>query len=159
MYLLNVTFFPKGEYCIYKKNQCQPGMKEGFIKWDDEDYPNKDSNDKYGTLPDGDYKDKDTQISYCCNDQGDWKQPIQLPINEPFYLLPHKTKNCQRVKGALSTLEYITYDTEEDNNHDDFHASHAYTTGGKGLPKVYYCYYTGTRYCKISFFKLCDTFY
>ena len=118
-------------------------MKEGFIKWDDEDFPNKDKNDKHGILPDGDYKEKDTQISYCCNDQGDWKQSIALPINEPFYLLPHKSDNCQRVKGALSTLEKITYDTEEDNNHDNFHASHAYTTGGKGIPTIYYCYYTG----------------
>lgn len=119
-------------------------MKEGFIKWDDEDFPNKNSNAKHGVLPDGDYdSDSDTKILYCCNDQGDWKQSIDLPVHEPFYLLPYQSDDCQRVKGALSTLEYIAYDTEEDNNHDDFQRSHAYTTGEKGQPKVYYCYYKG----------------
>lgn len=121
-------------------------MKEGFIKWDDEDRPKNGSNAKHGELPDGEYGDitTDTKIFYCCNDQGMWSRSIELPINEPFYLLPHQSKNCQRVKRALSTLEFITYDTEEENNHDDFQNSHAYKTGYKGLPKVYYCYYEGS---------------
>ena len=123
-------------------------MKEGFIKWDDEDYPTEGGNDKHGILPDGEYgaavtNDRDTKIFYCCNDAGDWKQSIELPIHEPFYLLPYQSKNCQRVKGALSTLEKITYDTEEDNNRDDFQTSHAFTDGQKGKPTLYYCYYKG----------------
>ena len=135
-------------YCIYKKNQCPSGMKDGFIKWDDEDNPNKDGNDKHGILPDGEFgttdgNDFDTKISYCCIDQGDWKQSIELPVNEPFYLLPHQSKNCQRVKGALSTLEHITYDTEDSNNHDALQGSHAYKDDVNGLPTIYYCYYKG----------------
>ncbi len=118
-------------------------MKDGFIKLDDEDGPNKGGNDKHGILPDGEYGAADTKIFYCCNDAGDWKQSIELPIHEPFFLLPYQSKNCQRVKGALSKLETITYDTEENNNHDDFKRSHTFTDGQKGKPTLYYCYYKG----------------
>ncbi|XP_028403866.1 uncharacterized protein LOC114526459 [Dendronephthya gigantea] len=144
----DTTAWPAGNYCIYKKNQCPSGMKDGFIKWDDEDNPKSGSNARHGVLPDGEYGKhggvpSDTKIFYCCNDQGAWSQSIELPIDEPFYLLPYQSGNCQRVKNALSTLEFITYDTEEDNNYDDFQNSYAYKTGYKRLPTVYYCYYKG----------------
>jgi hypothetical protein len=121
-------------------------MKEGSITWDDEDSPNNGANNFHGILPDGEFGvgDHKTKISYCCNDQGDWRQSIELPIHQSFYLLPHQTNNCQRVKGALSTLEKITYDTEEVNNYDEFQGRHAYTDALKGKPTVYYCYYKGT---------------
>ena len=75
-------------------------MKEGSILWDDEDEPNNDKNDKHGTLPDGEYGESyhfATKIFCCCHDQGKWNNAIELPINEPFYLLPHQSDNCQRV--------------------------------------------------------------
>ena len=132
--------FSPGSYCVYRKNQCPSGMKKGSIKWDDEDSNN--DNKKSGILPDGTF-DQDTIIEYCCQDQGVWTNSIELPVDKPFYLLPHASINCQRVKGAINTLDYITYDTEEENNHDDFTPSHAFTVNGKGLPKIYYCYYEG----------------
>ena len=123
-------------------------MKDGFIKWDDEDDPKNGGNSLHGILPDGDFgspgNNHKTKIFYCCNDQGDWRQSIELPIHESFYLLPYEFKHCQRVKGALSTLQSITYDTEQDNNYDTFDASHAYTDKQKTNPTVYYCYYKGT---------------
>lgn len=115
----------------------------GYIKWDDEDDANNDHNDKDGILPAGFYG-SDTQIYYCCNDHGEWSQSIELPVGEPFYLLPFQSDNCQRVKWALSTLGSITYDTEDNNNYDAFHGSYVYTTGDKGIPTIYYCYYKGT---------------
>ena len=99
-------------------------MKSGSIKWDDEDGTNKNS--KGGTLPNGTFDD-DTLIVYCCQDQGRWSDSIELPLDKPFYLLPHNSRNCQRVKGAKTTLEYIIYDTENDNNYDDFSQSHVFT--------------------------------
>jgi hypothetical protein len=50
-----------------------------------------------------------------------------LWINHFTDLLPHNSRNCQRVKGAKTTLEYIIYDTENDNNYDDFSQSHVFT--------------------------------
>ena len=134
---------------MYKKHQqCPSGMKtqSGYIKWDDEDAPgNNNNNRKYGTLPEGTY-DQDTKIYYCCNDQGQWKDAIELPVDKPFYLLPYNSDNCQRVKGAISLLDYIVYHTEDTNNQDDFsQGPHVFAdTMTKGLPKIYYCYYEGT---------------
>lgn len=117
-------------------------MNEGHISWDDLD-GGKNKHD--GVLPDGDYiKDGDTKIYYCCRDQGSWYDAITLPVRVPFFLLPHKSKNCQRVKWAMSTLEYITYDTEDDQNRDEFKDSYPYTENTQiTLPTIYYCYYEG----------------
>ena len=135
--------FVKGSYCIYKNNQCSSGMKVGWIKWDDEDYGYRvNKNERDGILPDGVY-DSNTKVYYCCEDRGEWSNSIELPINRPFYLLPHKSANCQRVKWALSSLEYIVYDTEDYSNGDNFTDSHVFSNEEKSLPKIYYCYYKG----------------
>lgn len=116
-------------------------MKVGSLKWDDEDEPSS-SNEKHGVLPDGEYK-SDTLVYYCCQDHGHWNTSIELPIKQPFYLLPHNSAKCQRVKWAMSTLEYITYDTEDTENYDQFRGYHVFTNQVKSLPKIYYCYYKG----------------
>ena len=118
-------------------------MFDGSIKWDDEDYQNR--NYQSGILPDGTYGYHygTTTIEYCCQDEGYWFNSIELPVDRPFYLLPHKSPNCQRVKWALSSLEYIVYDTENDDNSDTFSGSHVFTNKVKSLPKIYYCYYEG----------------
>lgn len=121
-------------------------MIEGSILWDDEDsYSN--ANDKEGSLPDSlypsYYRGRDTKLYYCCQDQGEWYKPITLPTDKPFYLLPYGSQNCQRVNWAVSSLEYIVYDTEDDNNRDLFEGHHVFTDQVKSLPKVYYCYYDG----------------
>lgn len=120
-------------------------MVEGSILWDDED--NHNGNAKEGSLPDltiyyYDYY-KDTKLYYCCQTQGEWYKPITLPTNKPFYLLPYGSQNCQRVSWTVSSLEYIVYDTEDDNNGDLFEGHHVFNDQVKSLPKVYYCYYEG----------------
>ena len=119
-------------------------MSDGFIHWDDEDVSN--ANEQNGILPEGTYN-ADTEIYFCCRDQGNWYNPIELPVDVPIFLLPYNSKNCQRVKWAMSTQQYITYDTEDDRNEDNFHQKHVYAEN-KGninnLPTIYYCYYEGT---------------
>ena len=119
-------------------------MFDGSIKWDDED--NQNRNYQSGILPDG-TDDSDsygsTTIKYCCQEHGYWFNSIELPVDRPFYLLPHKSPHCQRVKWALSSLEFIVYDTENENNNDKFSGSHVYAEEVESLPKIYYCYYEG----------------
>ena len=115
-------------------------MKSGQIKWDDEDTGN--TNNFGGSLPDGTFDD-DTIIKYCCQDQGLWTKSIQLPVDKPFYLLPYNSKSCQRVRGAISTLDYINFDTENTDNFDAFTPSHVFANKDRSLPKIYYCYYEG----------------
>lgn len=120
-------------------------MEDGSITWDDEDHDhNTNKNEINGYLPDGQY-DVNTRIYYCCQNQGYWYNPVELPVDRPFYLLPY-SRNCQRVKWALSTLEYIIYDTEDDQNGDQFDGTHVFTNQVKSLPKIYYCYYKGRFY-------------
>ena len=119
-------------------------MFEGSVKWDDENL--KNDNRQSGIFPDGTYQldyPYSTTIEYCCQDKGYWFNSIRLPVDRPFYLLPHKSPNCQRVKWALSSLEYIVYDTENYNKSDTFSGSHVFTNKVKSLPKIYYCYYEG----------------
>lgn len=141
-------FSSAGSYCIYQYDQkCPPGMLHGFIKWDDEGHEGKPNfNQALGTLPNGSYT-YDTQIFYCCQNDSSWYEVIELPITSPFYLLPYKSSSqnspeCQRVKFARATLEYIRYDTEHNGNQDTFYGHHVFTdnTDNEG-PKVYYCYY------------------
>lgn len=117
-------------------------MTDGSVYWDDEDADNK--NTKSGILPDGQYG-WDTKIYYCCVDKRNWYDPIELPVSVPMFLLPHQSKKCQRVKWAMSNLQFITYDTEDDQNHDNFKGSHVYAENkDKALPTtIYYCYYEG----------------
>ena len=140
---LLLSFFFAGSYCIYRYgHKCPPGMLPGYIKWDDERHGEENYNQALGTLPDGVYN-SDTQIFYCCQNESTWYEVIELPITSPFYLLPHKSSSqtlpeCQRVKFAWATLEYIRYDTEGTGDNDVFNGHHVFAD--KGL-KVYYCYY------------------
>ena len=118
-------------------------MDDGFIHWDDEDNDNANANTKDGILPDGTYN-HDTEIYFCCRHQGNWYDPIELPVSVPLFLLPYNSKNCQRVKWAMSKQQYIIYETENEQNRDNFHQRHAYAENiGNNLPKIYYCYYEG----------------
>ena len=120
-------------------------MADGFIHWDDEDNNNnQNKNEKHGILPEGTYG-TDTEIYYCCSDQGNWYDPIELPVGVPIFLLPYNSKNCQRVKWAWSKQQYITYDTENTQNLDNFVRRHVYAENKrKDLPTtIYYCYYEG----------------
>ena len=108
--------------------------------WDDEDYKNK--NKKGGILPDGVYN-ADTKIYYCCQTNGNWFDSIELPVSKPFYLLPSNSvrdgPKCQMVKWAVSYLEYIVFDTNDQYNGDTQSRAHLFLQGRK----LYYCYYEG----------------
>ena len=41
-----------GQYCIYERDRCPSGLKEGFVRWDDDDVDGSSliKNDKGGTL-------------------------------------------------------------------------------------------------------------
>ena len=134
--------WPAGEYCIYQKGKsCPAGMSSGSVFWDDENANGNNKNAKNGSLPEGVFNE-DTKIFFCCQTNGVHSTPVKLPVNKPFYLIavgPY----CQLVLNTVYTLEYIEYDTEDDNNHDKVTSLHPF---GANLvhPRIYYCYYQGT---------------
>ena len=136
-----VIVYP-GQYCIFKKEDCPKGFREGYIFWDDEN--NKNINKIGGTLPDGVYN-MDTLIYYCCRTDGDKLKPVPLPVISPFYLQAFNSSECQRVEGAVATEEYITFDNEDSGNKDRQDGSHPYGAG-KPNHKLSYCYYESRYY-------------
>ena len=98
-------------------------------------------NKKGGTLPDGVYN-KDTNISYCCRTDGDKLKPISLPVMSPFYLMAYNTSECQRVKGALATEEFIRHNNQDTDNKDSMNGTHPFEEGKKNIT-IMYCYYEG----------------
>ncbi|XP_046842956.1 cubilin-like isoform X2 [Xenia sp. Carnegie-2017] len=147
----NSKSWPRGTYCVYKSsNACPNGMSSnGTVKWDNENTNNV--NVRKGRLPDGIY-DKDTTINYCCQTNGNWYDSIELPVIKPFYLLTSNSLSspkCQMVKWATSQMEYILFDTEDDNNSDNLSGNHVFvdTSDSSGRKKFYYCYYKD---CRVS---------
>ncbi|XP_028399576.1 uncharacterized protein LOC114522985 isoform X2 [Dendronephthya gigantea] len=136
------VFWPSGKYCIYKKDgACPKNMASGWVKWDDENYKNR--NKKRGSLPQGVYN-KDTKIHYCCQTNGKWYDSIELPVNRPFYLLTSNsvdTPKCQMVKWATSRLEYVVFDTEHSSKTNSQAGNHVFRKNRR----IYYCYYEGCR--------------
>ena len=116
-------------------------MTTGLIKWDDENDNNK--NEKSGTLPRGNYK-KNTKIEFCCRTDGDKKDPISLPILTPFYLLAYESAECQQVKWAMASVEWIQFDNEDTDNKDTIEEAHPYDARvDNSTHRIYYCYYKG----------------
>ena len=137
---LNPQNLFSGQFCIYKKGDCPKQLSEGFIYWDDEDSNNRNSIE--GTLPDGIYN-HDTKIFFCCRTDGNKSDPIILPVSKPFYLLAYGSSECQQVKGALVTEEFIQYDTEDGNNIDAWGGTHPNVSPGTESTSlvITYCYY------------------
>ena len=135
--------WPAGQYCIYKKGgSCPKLLLDGWVLWDDENgKTGANLNFQSGTLPAGIYK-KDTKIYFCCQTFGSRSDPIELPIESPFYLIAYNSRSCQEVLKTIHTLEYIRYDTENDMNQDS--QAHTYPYGADlSMPYIYYCYYRG----------------
>lgn len=133
--------WPDGKYCIYKKGQsCPQGFHEGYVLWDDSNGGNgSNRNSKSGQLPEGVYN-WDTLIYFCCKTTGSVMKRVSLPVNKPFYLLAFESSTCQEVHGAVYSLEYIVFDTENTNNGDARVYPYPYGADLKE-PKIYYCYY------------------
>jgi len=133
--------FSTGRYCIYKKGRCPTGLTQGYVYWDDDDENN--SNAKGGTIPGGvNGYIHDTQIRFCCRKDGDINDPVLLPSKTPFFLLAYESADCQMVKWAIASLEWIFFDTEDDRNSDQAAGAYPYKAGIKH-PTIYYCYYRG----------------
>ena len=132
--------WPRGSYCIGRKGMtCPGGFCEGFIKWDDKDFRNKNKNE--GELPDGKYDDN-TLINFCCcSDHGGPRNPIQMPIEKSFVLY-QKGKECQKVAGMRVAEDYILWHNEFMLNKDKTDGSIPDDDGGKKKHKLYYCHYS-----------------
>ena len=129
--------FSAGVYCIHKKGDCPAGFTQGHIFWDDENY--KNMNKMGGTLPDGIFN-VDTRIDCCCRTDGDKMRTIILQKRNPFYLLAHQSRECQRVEGAVATAEFIRFDNEDKNNKDSWNGTHPFRSG-RTSHNITYCYY------------------
>lgn len=121
-------------------------MHGGFVKWDDENSLN--ANSKGGTRPGGKYVGDNTEIRFCCRTDGDKREPVILPTKLPFFLLAFGSDECQMVKWAIGTSEWIYYDTEKVNNTDDRRWAYPYNAETQH-PKIHYCYYRGEYYRRI----------
>ncbi|XP_035698123.1 uncharacterized protein LOC118431114 [Branchiostoma floridae] len=132
--------WPRGSYCIFKKNECPSGFQTGEIYWDDEDNPFNQRNSRSGSLPDGKY-DRNTLIWYCCRNDGSANTRIPLPSRKPFYLFRFR-QGCQKVLGMNVREEYFRWDDEDTINESDRHGAHPHDTGGSRNHKLHYCYYS-----------------
>ncbi|XP_071798873.1 uncharacterized protein [Asterias amurensis] len=138
--------WPQGRYCVFKYGpSCPKMMTSGFIFWNDEDSNNH--NDVQGIVPIGVY-DQDTRIDYCCMTDGDVSQPISLPTQNPFYLFPYNSEQCQAVQGMNATQEYFFWDEEDiptyENKTGGSHPYHIIKQSNHGLADnkiVHYCHY------------------
>ena len=130
--------WPKGHYCLYKKDSCPEGFIKGSVCWDDEDDDN--DNKAGGSLPDGDYG-RNTRIYYCCREDGSYRDEIYLPTDKSFYLI-RKGGECQKVHGMTVTEEYVYWDDENHKNDDELTGSHPDDGNENGRNhKLYFCYY------------------
>ena len=125
-------------------------ISTGWIFWDDENQEDIDGgNSVTGYTPEGVYE-LDTLMYFCCNDKGNVSLPIDLPLNNPFYLMPFKTKECQKVNHIKNVYsEFIHWDDEDRGNRN---AHSKYTPYGLELDAwdtmINYCYYdTGKQRC------------
>ncbi|XP_022794893.1 uncharacterized protein LOC111333559 [Stylophora pistillata] len=137
--------WPNGKFCIYKEGDfCPQGFYEGLVRWDDDNKKNgSNRNHKGGKLPAGVYN-QDTLIYFCCKTTGFIIKRIALPVSKPFYLMAFGSKTCQEVQGAVYSLEYVVFDTENTNNMDSRVYPYPYGADRKE-PTIHYCYY---RECK-----------
>lgn len=87
-----------------------------------------------------------TRIFFCCRTDGDKSDPVPLPLSKPFYLLAYGSSDCQLVKGAITTTEYIIFDNEAKNNQNSSVGVHPYASSSL----IYHCYYQG----KLVFFTM-----
>lgn len=128
--------WPKGSYCIAKKDTCPEQMSEAYVYWDDEDSDNK--NKKSGVLPDGTY-DRNTRIQYCCRSDEHPHHEIILPTEKDFFLIRNHVDGCQHVAGMTESLQVVKTDDEDKNNKNKYEG--VYGAEGKNH-YIGYCYYT-----------------
>ena len=133
--------WPRGSYCIAKKGlDCPDHFSEGFIKWDDKDFKNK--NRHKGVLPEGEY-DKNTLMYFCCrSDNGSPRNPMLMPANVPFVLYRYGG-TCQEITGMKVTEDYITWNNEFTFNKDEVSGSYPDDDPQEAKKHtLHYCHYS-----------------
>ena len=135
----NEMAWPRGSYCVARKDTCPDGFDEGFIKWDDKDLFNK--NGRMGALPDGEF-DKNTKIFFCCRNDASSNKAIVMPTYDPFVLYRY-TGHCQAVKGMTVQEDFIEWINEGVRNRDEVSRVHPdnYSVEKK-RHKLHYCHYS-----------------
>lgn len=135
--------FMPGKYCIFKKNDCPPKFKEGWIYWDDAaPWFSTTIQDVSGTLPDGEYN-RNTKIEYCCRNDGVTHEAVFLPPYQPFFLLKFGD-TCQEVAGMDVSEEWINWSGEKSINRDStggLHPTIEREENPNPFTKLFYCYY------------------
>ncbi|XP_031566647.1 uncharacterized protein LOC116301693 [Actinia tenebrosa] len=126
--------WPNGQYCIYQGllRTCPPGFVQGSIGWKNKDAPN--DNHHSGMVPSGVFSTS-TRINYCCKVDGSKENSISLPVNRPFLLLAYNSSECQSVKWARTTQEYLRFSVQEKMT---FRGFHPFVDDNYALR---YCYY------------------
>jgi hypothetical protein len=84
------------------------------------------------------------ELHFYCQTSGNRKDPIELPITKPFYLLPNGSRECQQVKWMVATSEWIYYHTHDYQGYHQMAGTVPYHELGdskKNGIKMYYCYY------------------
>lgn len=118
-------------------------MSQGHVKWDDDDNFLHLS-DKGGVLPDGVFG-YDTKLYFCCRTDGNKTEPVSLPTDQPFFLLAYGSPQCQQVKWALATSEWIHFDVQDSLGINDQGGTYPYGAGINGHT-IHYCHYQSKRY-------------
>lgn len=131
-----------------KKYDYNLSSSVGWVFWDDENIEELDGgNMVQGVVPEGVYE-KDTLIYFCCNNKGIKSKPIELPLNNQFYLLAYRSAECQQVKGAKVTSEFVQWD-DEDRGNTNAHSK--FVPYGVELDswntRIFYCYYDTGKIC------------
>ena len=104
--------WPVGAYCIIRgASKCPGNFHSGSVFIDEED-------EEFSGTNGGVLQGQET-IFFCCRNDGSPSTPITLPSSRPFYLYRFGGK-CQQVKDMQVTPERILFDTENDNNEDEY---------------------------------------
>ena len=68
--------------------------------------------------------------------------PISLPLSQPFYLLAYGSTDCQQVRGAKVTSEFVKWDDEDrmNRNANSLFVPFA-VKKDRWNTKIFYCFY------------------
>ena len=135
--------WPKGKYCILRKNShCPPGFEGGRIHWDDEDTDNKD-NFEGSNPPDGAFT-KDVELEFCCKNDKE-EEMLFFPTKIPFVLYTVEKDHCPKAYGMNVILLHRYTDDEDDHDRDKREGLHPFVSAannGKVNTDIQFCYYS-----------------
>ena len=123
--------WPAGSYCMNRvSSRCPSGFKSGYMDIDEED--TNFSGQSRGILPD--------MLFFCCRADGAPGEGITLPSSRPFYLYRFGGR-CQEINNMRVTPEKMIFDTENENNQDDYQNDN-HPDGKLTDVEIELCYYS-----------------